>query len=59
MSPRYYIDYRYTTNRNAIEKRWCVIDGLGKRDEVLLRYTFDTAENALTFCEYLNRDSND
>jgi len=49
---RYYIMKAWSNQYSGMF--WFVCDGDGYRSDVLSKYSFTSAEDALTFCGYLN-----
>jgi hypothetical protein len=49
---RYYIAKGWSNKHHGM--LWFAFDGDETRNDVLLKYPFTSAEDALTFCDYLN-----
>lgn len=50
--PRYYIIRGWSSKYHGM--RWFACDGDNVKNEVLINYSFSEANDALTFCDYLN-----
>ena len=54
---RFYISKGWSSSHNDI--RWFACDGDYTKNDILLKYSFSEASDALTFCDFLNSQFDD